>query len=346
MLTMPVTSEGQPGTSRFQPGRGLRNPHFQTILANGPFSPRPRICVRRERVELPDGDFLDLDWLESETATANKPLVLVLHGLTGSLQSRYAADLFSLIERQGWRAVLMNFRGCSGHPNRLPRTYHAGDTGDFEYVLSHLRRRGDGAPIAAVGYSLGGNVLLKHLGVAKSATPLVTGVAVSVPFDLEIAAHSLNKGLARLYQANLLKQLKKSICLKYRLATCPFDWKRAMRAADFFEFDDAVTAPLHGFSGVLDYYRKSSSKQYLGDISIPALIVHAEDDPFIDRIAIPGARELSATLTLEVSQYGGHVGFLQGWPHRHRNRWLPTRIVAHLAECFGIYPPQPATWQK
>lgn len=313
----------------------LRGPHLQTILANGPFSRPPDSELRRERIELPDGDFLDLDWLAHSGDRAHAPIVLLLHGLTGSAQSRYAQDLFARIRPHGWRAVLMNFRGCSGLPNRLPRTYHAGETGDLEYVLQWLRQREPGRAIAAVGYSLGGNVLLKHLGIMQSQSPLLAGVAVSVPFDLEIAARSLGSGLSRIYQINLLQQLRKSILAKYQPGESPFDWQRAMGARNFFEFDDAVTAPLHGFTGVSDYYRKSSSRQYLGDVAVPTLILHAADDPFVHRSAIPAAHELGAAVTLELSPNGGHVGFLEGFPGTLRNRWLPKRIVDYLA---GILP--------
>ncbi len=323
-------------TLGFTPCTVVRNPHIQTILANGPFSARPVVPLRRERLDLPDGDFLDLDWLDAPASSPDSPLIIVLHGLTGSVESRYAMDLFHRVREQGWRAVLMNFRGCSGEPNRLTRTYHAGDTGDFEFVLGRLAQdERIGGPIFAVGYSLGGNVLLKHLGTAQNQSPLTAAIAVSVPFDLEIAARSLGSGLSRLYQINLLQQLRKSIAAKHRPDDCPFEWERAMRSRDFFEFDDIVTAPIHGFDGVLDYYRKSSSRQFLGDIAVPTLVIHAEDDPFIDRSAIPRKRETSAAVTLEISRHGGHVGFLQGYPRRIRNRWLPARITGHLADLLS-----------
>jgi hypothetical protein len=334
-LTTQNTSHGSQAASDFRPAPALRGPHFQTILANGPFSRCPVVELQRERIELPDGDFLDLDWLVQDDDPADAPIVFLLHGLTGSAQSRYAQDLFTRIRSKGWRAVLMNFRGCSGHPNRLPRTYHAGETTDFEYILRLLQQREPGRPIAAVGYSLGGNVLLKHLGAMQSQSPLSAGVAVSVPFDLEIAARSLGSGLSRIYQINLLQQLRKSILAKYQHGGSPFDWERAMSARDFFEFDDAVTAPLHGFDGVSDYYSRSSSRQYLGAITVPTLILHAEDDPFVHRSAIPSARELGKSVTLELSRHGGHVGFLQGFPGKTRNRWLPQRIIAHLAGIFA-----------
>ncbi len=336
-LNSESTSHGLLTTSNFRPAPVLRGPHLQTILANGPFSRSCETELRRERIELPDGDFLDLDWLAQPAGRADTPLILLLHGLTGSAQSRYVQDLFAHIQPLGWQAVLLNFRGCSGQPNRLPRTYHAGETSDFEYVLQWLRQREPDRPIFTVGYSLGGNVLLKHLGIMQSQSPLVAAIAVSVPFDLEIAARSLGSGLSRIYQINLLRQLRKSILSKYRPHESPFDWQRAMSARNFFEFDDAVTAPLHGFHGVSDYYSKSSSRQFIANVSVPTLIVHAEDDPFVHRSAIPAVHELGRSVTLEISPHGGHVGFLQGFPGKMRNRWLPQRIVDYLEEILASH---------
>lgn len=233
--------------------------------------------------------------------------------------------------RNGYRGALMHFRGCSGELNRLPRLYHSGETGDPLYVLETLRRRFPDTPLAAVGYSLGGNALLKLLGELGNRSPLTTAVAVSVPMRLDICADRINSGISRLYQRRLLKSMIGACVKKHARSPLPanIDVSAVARSRSFWEFDDTFTARIHGFSDVHDYYRQSSSRQFLKDIVTPTLIIQAEDDPLTSADVIPAADELSPAVTLELSRYGGHVGFVEGPPWKP-GYWLEQRIVRHL----------------
>jgi hypothetical protein len=311
----------------FRPAWWLPDPHAQTlwpVLCRH----RPRLALRRERLELPDGDFLDLDWTPGDRG----PIALILHGLEGSSDSPYARGLLAAVARRGWRGLVLHFRGRSGQPNRLARGYHAGDTADLAYVVDRLRQREPTTPLAAIGDSLGGNVLLKWLGEAGSGAPLHAAVAVSVPFLLDTVARRLNQGFARLYQWHLLGTLKRSYRAKFgSRPDGPAPLAGLARLRDFYAFDDQVTAPLHGYAGVHDYYARASGRPYLGRIRIPTLILHALDDPFMLPEAVPNPRELSASVRLECSPCGGHVGFVAGrWPWR-AEYWLERRIPEFLS---------------
>lgn len=310
--------------SDFRPPYWLRNPHLQTLL---PYLARQRArpTVRRERLELADGDFIDLDW----TCGSGGPVVIVLHGLSGSVDSHYARTILSVLHRRGMRGVLMNFRGASGEPNRLPRTYHGGETSDLSLLVRALRAREPHTPLAMVGYSLGGNVLLKWLGEQGDEAPLRAAVAVSVPFELHRATDRLMQGFSRVYQWHILRCLKRSLAVKARTVELPFDISILEDIATFRRFDDVITAPLHGFRDADDYYRRASARRYLTDIRIPTLIVHALDDPFVPASALPGPQELSAATVLEVARHGGHVGFVSGRPIS--GRWLERRVMAFLS---------------
>lgn len=312
----------------FRPAWWLPGPHAQTIwpvLCRR----RPRLPLRRERLELPDGDFLDLDWTFGERG----PIVLVVHGLEGSSDSHYALGILAAVVRRGWRGAVMHFRGCGGQPNRLARSYCAGDTADIAHVVDWLHRREPITPLAAVGYSLGGNALLKWLGETPADPPLRAAVAVSAPFLLDAAAQRLGSGFSRLYQSHLLRELKRGYREKFRhRSDGPVALDELATLRNFYAFDDRITAPLHGYTGVGDYYARASCRQFLRRIRIPTLILHALDDPFMSPDAVPKAAELSARVRLELSRNGGHVGFVAGrWPWR-ADYWLERRIPAFLAE--------------
>ncbi len=319
-------------TSSFRPAWWLKNRHLQTVFRNGPWGKLRRVGFRREQIELPDGDFLHADWTTGAGLPLTQPLVVVLHGLEGSSRSAYAIAIMTAIRDAGWQGVLMHFRGCSGEPNRLPRTYHAGDTGDIGFFLDLLARRHPGLAIAAIGYSLGGNVLLKYLGENGANSALATAIAVSVPFDLRIAADSIATGMSRLYQHALLQRMRATLREKFTEENAPINLGRALASRTFHEFDEYSTAPLHGFSGCEEYYRICSSLQYLKDINTPTLLLHASDDPFMTPAALPDADELSDAVTLELSKQGGHVGFIGGDVPLRPEYWLEPRIVAHLQE--------------
>jgi predicted alpha/beta-fold hydrolase len=320
----------------FRPAWWLPGGHAQTLWA-AVTRRTPRIACTQERLELPDGDFVDL----VHAGHPAGPTVLVLHGLEGSLHSPYALGMLAAIAAAGWHAVLLHFRGCSGVPNRRARSYHSGDTGDIAFLLDRLARAGDGDPLwrgkrakglAAVGFSLGGNALLKYLGERGGAAPLCAAVAVSVPFQLADAADRLARGFSRLYQWRLLRSLKAKVRAKRALLDGLIDTRTVADLATFRAFDDAVTAPLHGFAGVDDYYARSSSRGYLRRIERPTLILHARDDPFMTPAAIPRSDELSDRVELELLGHGGHVGFVAGavpWRPRY---WAEQRIVGFLSE--------------
>lgn len=314
-------------TSRFRPAWWLPGAHLQTLY---PTFARRRSYpeCQRERLELADGDFLDIDW----TGNTRGPVVLVLHGLEGSLESHYTGGILAALAAQGFHAGLMYFRGCSGEPNRLPRSYHSGDTGDLQTVIRHIGKTSPGQPLAIIGYSLGGNVLLKWLGEPGNKATIATAVAVSVPFELDRAARRLEQGLSRIYQIHLLKKLRQSVRDKAGLHSPPVPLHELAGLKTFRQFDNAITAPLHGFRDVDDYYSQSSSRQYVRHIDTPTLILHALDDPFLPPAAIPKDAELGHAVTLELSRHGGHVGFVGGHTPHAADYWLEQRICRHLQE--------------
>ncbi len=304
-----------------------RSPHAQTLL---PYLFRfyPKPAYRRERLTLQDSDFLDLDFLDAKVPQSS--LVILLHGLEGSSASHYARGISHALHKAGFGVVVMHFRGCSGEANRLDRTYHSGETGDIAELVSVLQQRFPSKKLYAIGISLGGNVLLKWLGELGKASPLDAAVAVSVPFELSKAAQRLEQGFSRFYQWHLVTKLKQSLGRKYPRDTMPVSIHEAEACRSFRQFDDCVTAPLHGFDGVDDYYTQSSSRQYLHAIRVPTLILQAMDDPFLPLEAIPNGQELSDTTILELCEQGGHVGFVSGslplWPQY----WLDQRITHFL----------------
>ena len=314
-------------SAEFRPAWWLRNPHAQTLWASLMRRPAP-LSTRRERVELPDGDFLDLDWLDG----GNGPLVIVLHGLEGSLQSPYASGMLAAIARQGWRGVMMHFRGCSGEPNRLARSYHSGETGDLRYLIHELRAREPATKLAAVGFSLGGNALLKYLGEDPGHACLNAAVAVSVPFELGRCAERLQRGFSRLYQWHLLRSLRRKARDKLRRFDLPVTSQSLRQCRDFRRFDDKVTAPLHGFDDVDDYYRRCSSSQFLRAITVPTLAIQSCDDPFMTSEVIPAPAELAPAVRLEITARGGHVGFISGEIPFRAVYWLEDRVPAFLHE--------------
>ncbi len=335
--------------SPFRPAWWLPGAHLQTLWPNL-LRRVPHTPLRRERLELEDGDFIDLDWLEpdpvpdeSGPADPASPIVLVLHGLEGSSRSHYAQALLLSLRQSGLRAVVMHFRGCSGEPNRLTRGYHSGETSDLATVIHHLQSQHTDSALAAVGYSLGGNVLLKYLGERGQASGLCCAVAISVPFRLEQAAWRMARGVSRIYQWHLLGLLRRSLREKFsrRALTPPLPLSRLRDLHTFHQFDNAVTAPLHGFRDADDYYKQSSSRAYLHDIVTPTLVIHAEDDPFMTPAVIPTAEELSDSVTLELSPHGGHVGFVGGSPFAP-HYWLEERIPGYLCQQLKHMTGQPA----
>ena len=326
--------------SKFKPAWWLRNRHAQTIYPAFPWSGAPRIRFRSECLELPDGDLTVVDWMADGPAPGDDtPILIVLHGLEGSANSPYARMLLKQAAAHGWRGAVLHFRDCGDYRNRLPRRYHAGETNDIRFFLESLRAQGHEGPMLATGFSLGGNVLLKYLGENGVSTPLSAAAAVCVPLDLHDSANALTRGFSKLYQRHLLKRMKKAVRRKFNPHNAAFDWGKAMTATTFAEFDDAVTAPLHGFSSKDEYYDRCSSGSFLAAIQCPTLIINAIDDPFMTPAAVPDASRISASVQLELSSGGGHVGFVGGHLPWRPQYYLPGRIInflaSHIADSGG-----------
>jgi len=318
--------------SEFKPASWLKHRHLQTMYTSLPWAWRIHPEMRRNSLELPDGDVTAVDWVvDTDDLPKSAPLLVILHGLESSGESAYARMLINSATKVGWRCCVLHFRDCGDYRNRLPRRYHAGETSDLTYFLKQLVADGQEGPLLAAGYSLGGNVLLKYLGEAGAESPLSAAAAVCVPLELDKCSDALNTGFSKFYQHYLLKSMKTSVRRKFNRHTAAFNWDLAMSATTFAEFDDAVTAPLHGFDGGHDYYEKCSAARFLGQIERPTLIINALDDPFMTPDVIPHRDRLSEHVTLEISEAGGHVGFIEGGTPWRPKYYLPPRILQFLS---------------
>ena len=278
----------------------------------------------RERLELPDGDFVDLDFAGDNSSA----LVCLFHGLEGSIDSPYIRATISALVDNGLRCVLMHFRGCSGEPNRKIHSYHSGHTDDIRFLLSTLRQRQPQTRLIAVGFSLGANALLKYQGEEGENSPLNLALAVSPPFVLSAGAKRMNRGFSRIYQQHLIDAMNTSLRRKIEVMPgFPINAESLSQLTNFWQFDDEITARLNGFDDVHDYYEKSSCKQYLSSIKNTTHIIHACDDPFFDTAMIPSDSDLSEAVTLELARYGGHVGFVSGSVPGKAEYWLDGRIA-------------------
>ena len=325
----------------FHPARWLPGAHAQTI-AGRYIRPPHGVHYRRERLDTPDGDFLDLDFATvggTPPLGDDAPLCVVVHGLEGSAQSSYVLETARALAEHGIRAVAMNFRSCSGEPNRTARFYHAGETGDLGYLLDHLAARFPAATLLGVGFSLGSNVLLKYLGERGADSRIRAAAGISIPFDLGRGADKLAASfMGRLYTRHFVRRLVGKYRVKrgrgVSLDHAPMDERRVLRAPSFREFDDAVTARLHGFRDADEYYTTSSCARFLHAVRVPTLLVHALDDPFVDERAIPhDAIAANPVLHAALVRHGGHVGFIAGsprrpwfWAEREAARFLATAI--------------------
>ncbi len=331
--------------AHFKPAWWLRNAHGQTLWP-AVFRRLPPPPTWRERLRTRDGDFVELDWCGEEDG----PLVILLHGLSGSSRSSYIIGLQRALLKRNLRSVAMNFRGCGGQPNDTARCYHSGDTEDLDHLYEEIRHRQPNVPLAAVGFSLGGNVLLKWLGTQGRDPGLSAAVAVSAPMILNLCADRMDVGFSRLYRNQLLRELKGYIHWKKnhlrKIGNGP-EAEKLERLGDlsairsFWDYDGQVVAGLYGFEDARDYYAKSSSRQFLQAISTPTLIIHSRDDPFMTPQAIPSAAELSPAVRLEITAGGGHVGFVSGNIPGFPRYWLEQRIPVFLAERFGCCPSSP-----
>jgi hypothetical protein len=315
-------------------------------------------------LETPDGDELVLDHLEGRQGT---PRVVILHGLEGSSFSVYIQGFLRRLTRRGWRATVMNFRSCARDPknlslvllNRRPRLYHSGETEDLDLVVRTLQSREPAAPLLAAGISLGGNVLLKWLGDRPARAPIAAAAALSTPYDLSASARHLESRTGRLYVAGFLATLRRKAAdtaRRFPEAALKIDVARTLASRTFWEFDDAANAPLHGFAGADDYYRRSSSLQFLPAIVTPTLCLSAEDDPFLPLSALRLARAAaSSSVEFVATPHGGHIGWIAGpwrpryWAEEFAVDWLAARIRSETAHESGKkemagwrYPGSPA----
>lgn len=316
----------------FIPAYGLENAHLQTLYPTY-FSNFQPLKTTDELFELSDGDFVECVWNNKPKLKSAKPIVVLFHGLTGNVHSPYIQRAMRKLGTNGFSVVLMQFRGCGKQMNSLPRSYHSGETEDAKAWIKELKNRYPFAPLFAIGYSLGGNMLLKLLGELQDNSPLTACISVSAPMQLEVSANKMNSGFSKIYQYHLMQKLKTSLLKKYKIhnmhALIKIDKNDVQKLNTFWEFDAAYTAPIHRFENASDYYTKSSAKQFLKDIKTPTLIIHALDDPFMTPEILPTEDELSSSVELDLYPHGGHIGFVGGTifkPHY----WLEERIVNYF----------------
>ena len=315
--------------TKFKPAFGMGNRHIQTLYSSF-FRKEPQPQLIKEDFILPDGDFVQTYWHTIHNSQEDTPCVILFHGLAGSYQSPYIQGVMNSLARANFNSVLMSFRGCGDKMNSLPRSYHSGETGDANAFIQSVHARFPKAKLYGVGYSLGGNMLLKLQGELQHSTLLSGVVSASAPLQLDICAEAIDQGFSKIYQNHLMKDLKKALLEKYTLhpmeSLLHINEKEVKKLKTFWDFDGAYTAPIHGFSSAQDYYTRCSAKQFLKDIQVPTLIIHSKDDPFMNTRIIPSDKELSKNCTLELSEHGGHVGFISGTLLKP-TYWLENRIV-------------------
>jgi uncharacterized protein len=328
--------------NEFAPARWLPGPHLQTLWGRF-FRKIPRLKLRHERWETPDSDIVDVYRLAGE---GDAPHLLLLHGLEGGLHSHYARGMLAEAQRRGWYATLLIWRSCGPELNLLPRFYHSGDTMDARMALEWILREEPDRLVVMAGVSLGGNVLLRLLSEEGAAAParLAGAAAISVPFDLARSARHIQRGFARVYQRHFVRSLKRKALAKGKLFEAHFNAAAIARAATLYDFDNHVTAPLHGFAGAEDYYTRSSSLPVLESIRTPTILISAVDDPFLPPDVLADVRESArgnAHLHLVFVPKGGHVGFVSGMPWR-QTYWAEDRafefLAARVAECRASTP--------
>ncbi|MFT6732006.1 MAG: putative alpha/beta-fold hydrolase [Polaribacter sp.] len=313
----------------FQASWWSKNRHIQTLWSTFFKSKPSSTDVKRLRIELNDGDFIDVDFFENK----HRPTLLLLHGLEGSINSPYIGGLVNAAKKKNWQIAVMHFRSCSGEPNRLLRSYNSGVSEDLNEVITKLADKGISIDYL-VGFSLGGNVTLKWLGELADKAPVKAAVAVSVPMLLGVSATEINSGFSRLYEYILLRTLRAKTREKLKqFGDDILPNKTMIRSLNcFWRFDNYVTAPTHGYESAEDYYNKASSKQFIKTIGKPTLIIQAKDDPFMNETVLPTKDELSKWVTLEVNENGGHVGFVHGkWPWK-AEYYLDKRIPEFLEQ--------------
>ena len=326
--------------STYQRPWWLPTGHLQSIYSQ--WLPRPNINYRRERLELDDGDFIDLDWADAPTAVhpepveghvgAMQPLLVFFHGLEGSSNSQYCRTTMQSSNARGWTGVVAHFRGCSGEPNRLPRSYHSGDSEHCNIVFSEVRKRFPNRVIFAVGVSLGGNALTKWCGEQGDAASAVISAAASVsnPLDLGISAEAILHGKNWIFNRYFMRAMGATYEARMELHPQLREKAFLTNPKSFPQFDEHYTAPTHGYTSSWDYYHRASSRGFIAQIRLPFLLLNAMNDPFVPASLFPNESEVPNNVTLEQPTDGGHVGFVTG-PFPGRLTWLPERLCEFFA---------------
>ncbi|WP_394127468.1 hydrolase [Vibrio hepatarius] len=320
--------------TQFVAAKGLTNPHLQTLA--------PRFIRKKalfepvwQTLDIPDGDFLDIAWSEDvaqtngQQAKIDKPIFVLFHGLEGCFYSPYANGLMDAFAKQGWLSVMMHFRGCSGKPNKLARAYHSGEVEDARFFLEHLDTLFPNQTKVAVGISLGGNMLANYLAKYRDNPLIDAATIVSAPLDLAACSERIEQGFSKLYKNYLLSSLKKSALQKHHLlkGELGLSYHNIKRVTKLYEFDDLITAPLHGFKDAEDYYHQCSGIHRLKEITLPTQIIHAKDDPFMTDAVIP-KYVLPENIDYRLFDQGGHVGFVTGSAINPRF-WLEEALPAY-----------------
>ena len=319
----------------YTPAWWVPGAHAQTVW--GKFMRRSLVVpTRAEQWTTPDDDVIELRRLDAPAAREDTPRLLILHGLEGTIDSHYLRGILQQARRRGWLADVMLFRGCNGELNRARRIYHSGETTDLEFVVHRLIAAEPERPILIAGFSLGGNVLLKWLGERGSSVPqqVRAAAAVSVPFDLEEGCLHIERGLSRIYNRHFLRTLRRKALLKLRQFPGLFDETALNSARTLYQFDDAVTAPVHGFASAHDYYARSSSIHFLKGIRTPTLLLSAADDPFLPREVVNTVTMMARNfppIVFELHEHGGHVGFVSGTSPFETHYYAEERVVEFLA---------------
>ena len=334
--TEPATTPAQILRSAFLPHPLLANPHLQTVAAA--LVRTSRLPLRVERHETADDDFIDIGWFNED---APGPLVVLVHGIGGDLTAGYVHSMARALAAQGWGAVGLQLRGAGPEANRQPAMYHHGDTADFRWLCRMLRRRFPERPLCAIGWSLGGSIVIKALGEEGEASPLDGAIAVSVPLRLRECAEYLRRGSARFYQELMLRHVKRVLRRKHRRAPLPahFDMDAILAARDFLELGDVYTAPMTGHRTGVEYCELANPGRYLHAIARPTLVLQALDDPFLGPATLPD-QPVSAQVRIEAAEHGGHVGFIAADDWGRPVSWMESRLLDFLKGSVAV-PAEP-----
>ena len=312
-------------TAKYKPPFFLSNAHIQTIIPSVFRKPAPPLYTR-ERIETPDRDFIDLDWSYIKAYR----LAIISHGLEGNSSRAYVTGMVNALNNNGWDAVALNFRGCSGEPNRLLKSYHSGFTDDLALTIKHAKKKQMYNEIALIGFSIGGNMTLVHLGRDKVDKIVKKAVVISVPCDLKASAESLAKFINKIYMKRFLKMFHGKIREKIAFMPDKLNDNNYSLIKNFKQFDDRYTAPIHGFKNALDYWEQCNSRQFISNIKTKTLIINAKDDPFLSKSCYPVREcEENPNVTLQTPESGGHVGFISF--NKENIYWSETQAIEFLS---------------